>query len=36
MFKRDQDLIETFAKQGPKQTEQVAVFVTAIDRKSVV
>ena len=29
MFKRDQDLIETFAKQGPKQTEQVAVFVIA-------
>jgi hypothetical protein len=29
MFKRDQNLIETFAKQGPKHTEQVAVFVIA-------
>lgn len=29
MYKRDQDLIETFAKQGPKHTEQVAVFVIA-------
>ena len=29
MFKRDQDRRETGAKQGPKQTEQVAVFVIA-------
>lgn len=29
MYKRDQNLIETFAKQSPKHTEQVAVFVIA-------
>jgi hypothetical protein len=36
MFVRDQGMIEAFAKQSPKNTESVAVFVIASIRTQLV